>query len=106
MKLQQKKQKTEAEKEKDTDDPFHPQDPVQEEVKGSEELVTEDTVVEVKAVKFKGLMNTSSSSSTERRRNLTEKEEEDEGEELEALEEDEHLHARFTDEIEGDDLSG
>ena len=46
--------RTEVEKEKDTDDPFHPQDPAQEERKESEEPTTEEAIVEVKAVRFKG----------------------------------------------------
>ena len=54
----EEKQKTEAEKEKDTDDPFHPQDPAQEQVKENVELPTEGTIVEVKAVSLKGVKNT------------------------------------------------
>ena len=82
----EEKQRTEVEKEKDTDDPFHPQDPVQGEAKESEEPTAEEAIVEAKAVRFKGVRNTSSSSSAEGRRTLTEKEEEDRGEELEVLE--------------------
>ena len=105
MKPQKESKKTEAEKEKDTDDPIHPQDPAQEEVKESVELPTEGTIVEVKAVSLKGVKNTSSSSSTERRRTLTEKEEDDRDEDLEVLEEDELLNAKYVDEIEEDGSS-
>ena len=71
-----------------------------------DDQVTEEAIVEVKAVSFKGLKE-NSSSSKDRRRNLTEKEEEDE-DEIEGLEtwrEDELINGRLVDEVEEDGSS-
>ena len=69
----EEKQKQEKEKENDTEDAFHPEDPVQEvETKASEESAKGGDAVKVQAVKFKGLKSTSTSS-REVHRTLTER---------------------------------
>jgi hypothetical protein len=96
-------QKAEEEKEKETEDPFHPQDPVIE-VKNDEQE-TDGTIVEMKVISVKGLKE-GLSSSKDRRRNLTEKEEDDKDELWEddeqmnvELSEEELLRGRYVDEV-------